>query len=72
MEWVGAVDIFERSTMKHSLRYTAFYGEGDSKSFKAVEKVFNYPGFKYECISHYQEGLGNRLRKLRKEKPVRQ
>ena len=70
MERVGAVNIFERSIMKHSLRYTAFYGDGDCKSFKAVEKVYgdNYPMVKYECIGHYQKRLGNRLRKLRKVK----
>ena len=70
MERVGAVNIFERSIMKHSLRYTAFYGDGDCKSFKAVEKVYgdNYPVVKYECIGHYQKRLGNRLRKLRKVK----
>ena len=40
MEKIGAVKIFERSIEKYSLRYTDFYGEGDSKSFSAVEKVY--------------------------------
>ena len=56
--------------MKHSLRYTAFYVDGDSKHFKAVEMVYgdNYPVVKYGCICRYQKRLGNRLRKLRKKK----
>ena len=55
--------------MKHSLRYTA-YDDGDSKSFKAVEKAYgdNHSVDKYECIGHYQKRLGHRFRKLRKEK----
>ena len=69
---VGAVKIFERSLDKHSLRYTAFYGDGDSKSFKAVEMVYgeDNPVIKHECIGHYQKRVGNRLRKLAKEKKI--
>ena len=66
MESTGALRIFERSVKKHGLRFTNFYGDGDSKSFKTVENV--YPGISvetFECIGHYQKRVGNRLRKLR-------
>ena len=58
MEKIGAVKIFERSIEKYSLRYTDFYGDGDSKSFSAVEKVYGDDKLvsKKECIGHYQEG----------------
>ena len=69
MEKIGAVKIFECSIEKYSLRYTDFYGDGDSKSFSAVEKVYGDDKLsKKECIGHYQMTVGNRLRKLRKEK----
>ena len=67
MEKVGTTNIFERPVQKHGLYYTSFYGDGDSKSFSAVEKVYGpaKPVTKYECIGHYQKRVGNRLRKLR-------
>ena len=70
MEKIGAVKIFECSIEKYSLRYTDFYGDGDSQSFSAVEKVYGDDKLvsKKECIGHYQRRVGNRLRKLRKEK----
>ena len=70
MEKAGSVSIFQRSIEKNGLRYTTFYGDGDSKSFNAVENIYgdDYPVIKQECIGHYQKRLGNRLRKLRMEK----
>ena len=72
MEKAGAVSIFQRSIEKNGLRYTTFYGDGDSKSFNAVENIYgdDYPVIKQECIGHYQKRVGNRLRKLRKEKKL--
>ena len=70
MEKVGAVKIFERSVEKHRLYYTAYYGDGDSKSYASVKNIYaplkTMP--KYECIGHYQKRVGCRLRKLRKDK----
>ena len=73
MEKIGAVKIFERSIEKYSLRYTDFYGDGDRQSFSAVEKVYGDDKLvsKKECIGHYQKRVGNRLRKLRKEKRLK-
>ena len=72
MEKVGAVNIFERSVTKYGLRYTDFYGDGDSKISSAVEKIYgnDKPVMKKECIGHYQKRVGNRLRKMRKEKKL--
>ena len=50
------------------LRYIEYYGDGDTKSFSSVEKV--YTGInvnKKECIGHVQKRMGTRLRKLVKE-----
>ena len=66
MEVSGTKKIFERSVELNQLRYTEFYGDGDSKSFPAVKDV--YPGVivrKKECIGHVQKRVGTRLRKLK-------
>ena len=65
METVGAEKIFNESVTKHQLYYTSFYGDGDSKSYPAVEKVYrpDKPVKKYECIGHYQKRVGTRLHK---------
>ena len=63
MEKVRAVNIFQRSIEKHCIYFTAFYGDGRSRNFSAVE---NYYGdnddpkkvMKYECIGHYQKRVG--------------
>ena len=68
MEAVGAPSMFDRSIEKHGLRYTRFYGDGDSKSFDEVKNM--YDGVvveKQECVGHVQKRVGNRLRKLIRE-----
>ena len=66
MEPVGAKRMFERSIQKHSLRYTEFYGDGDSKSFPSVQNIYDDVTVKkLECIGHVQKRVGTRLRKLR-------
>ena len=42
MKPVGAKRIWERSLQKNKLRYTSFYGDGDSKSFSTIKDT--YPG----------------------------
>ena len=70
MEKVGAENFFGRSVDKYNLYYISFYGDGDSKAFPAVEKIYGpeKPMTKYECIGHYQKRVGNRLRKLKKDR----
>ena len=38
MEPEGARRIWSRSIEKHNLRYTDFYGDGDSKGYDAVKR----------------------------------
>ena len=66
MEIIGTKRIFKRSVEKHGLRYVKFLGDGDSKSFPAVEDI--YEGMKVEqleCIGHVQKWAGIRLRNLK-------
>ena len=68
----GADRIFQRSVEKHNLRYTEFYGDGDSKSFTRVKGVYEDDGIemeKKECIGHVQKRVGTVLRKLKRENP---
>ena len=67
MEVTGVERIFSRSIVINKLQYTEYYGDGDSKSFSAVKKI--YPSrkvVKKECIGHVQKRIGNQLRKLKK------
>ena len=48
MEQEGAKRIFGRPEENRGLKYTHFYGDGDSKSFKVVENI--YPDKKSDNI----------------------
>ena len=64
MEVAGATTIFGRSMEKHNLRYTQFYGDGDSKNYEKVKNLYtDVVVEKFECVGHVQKRLGNRLRK---------
>ncbi|GFV11830.1 uncharacterized protein TNCV_4777961 [Trichonephila clavipes] len=66
MEPVGAYRIFERSEDHRMLRYTDYYGDGDSKAFDAVKDIYGKDSVtKLECIGHIQKRVGTRLRKLK-------
>ena len=68
MEPVGAKRIWERSLQKNELRYTSFYGDGDSKIFSTIKNT--YPAItvqKIECAEHVQKGVGCHLRNLKKQ-----
>ena len=67
MEMEGALEIFKRSIEKHNLRYTGYLGDGDTKSFIAVENIYPQQKVeKLECIGHVQKRVGRRLRELKK------
>ena len=60
----GAKHKFQRSVELHNLKYTEFYGDGDSKSFSMIKKVYQDAGIsveKKECISHLQKRRGLEL-----------
>ncbi|GFV93361.1 uncharacterized protein TNCV_3685841 [Trichonephila clavipes] len=66
MEPVGAYRIFERSEDHRMLRYTDYYGDGDSKAFDAVKDIYGKDSVtKLECIGHIKKRVGTRLRKLK-------
>ena len=68
MEVAGTKLMFQRSIEKYQLRYTRFYGDGDSKSFPAVENIYEgHKVKKLECVGHVQKRVGTRLRKLKQE-----
>ncbi|GFX13210.1 uncharacterized protein TNCV_2989741 [Trichonephila clavipes] len=56
MEPVGAYRIFERSEDHRMLRYTDYYGDGDSKAFDAVKDIYGKDSVaKLECIGYIQK-----------------
>ncbi|GFV76495.1 uncharacterized protein TNCV_4727151 [Trichonephila clavipes] len=66
MEAVGATRIFQHSIVKHGLKYSHYYGDGDSKGFISVKDTNGKESVtKYECIGHVQKRVGVRLRKLK-------
>ena len=67
MESEGAKRVFQRSIEKNGLRYTEFFGDGDSKGFPTIEKIYDdVTVVKRECIGHVQKRVGTRLRRLKK------
>ena len=65
-----AAPILWRRSEERRLRYTTFIGDGDSKSFIAVQNASPYGPHvkieKEECVGHVQKRVGTNLRKLKK------
>ena len=40
VEKVAAEKVFKQSVTNHSLHYTSFYGDGDSKAFLVLENAY--------------------------------
>ena len=68
MEAAGACRLYERSLVRHKMRYIPFVGDGDSKSHASVTRSEPYgPGVfipKEDCIGHVTKRMGTALRKL--------
>ncbi|GFV38382.1 uncharacterized protein TNCV_4958251 [Trichonephila clavipes] len=59
-------NLYMRSEDHRMLRYTDYYGDGDSKAFDAVKDIYGKDSVtKLECIGHIQKRVGIRLRKLK-------
>ena len=79
METQGAIEMFLGSVDKTGLRYTTFFGDGDSNCYASVcEALKNAPTcFIYEvkkekCVGHIQKRIGTALREYkRKMKGIR-
>ena len=55
VELVGAQRMWNRSVKKNKLRYTEFYGDGDSKSFNTVKNTYvDIEVKKIECVGDVQ------------------
>ncbi|GFV08424.1 hypothetical protein TNCV_328581 [Trichonephila clavipes] len=55
---LGLIVFFERSEDHRMLRYTDYYGDGDSKAFDAVKDIYGKDSVtKLECIGHIQKEL---------------
>ena len=68
MDASGLLAIFQRSVDNHSVRYTEFLGDGDSKAHRLIveEAVYgNKEVTKLECVGHVQKRLSSRLRSLK-------
>ena len=74
METAGATEIFSSSKETHGLYYTSYYGDHDSKAYPAVKDIYgpNKPIKKFECVDHYQKGVGSRLCNLKKKQTNKQ
>lgn len=72
MEPEGAKHIFKRSVSSHKLQYDELFGDGDSKSFSAVENIYkeeyDVVVKEAECDGPVQKRLGTALRKLNKKR----
>ena len=68
MESDDIVECFKNSVYFNKLRYTAYIGDGDTKSYTNVLLANPYPGFeieKAECVGHVQDRVDTRLRKFK-------
>ena len=66
MEPEGAKRIFKRSVTSHNLQLDKLFGDGDSKSFSAVENIYKKEYdvvVKKECVGQVQKRLGTALEK---------
>ncbi|GFS60757.1 uncharacterized protein TNCV_2001611 [Trichonephila clavipes] len=60
--------IFKHSESLHGLRYTKFWGHGDSRAYKAIKKMQPYGDTgieKLKCVGHVEKRMGTRLRALK-------
>ncbi|GFU04750.1 uncharacterized protein TNCV_4377761 [Trichonephila clavipes] len=67
VDWM--LRIFNRSEKLHSLKYSNYIGDGDTKTFNALSENKPYGDDhlieKIECVGHVQKRMGTRLRKLK-------
>ncbi|GFT13138.1 uncharacterized protein TNCV_2855281 [Trichonephila clavipes] len=69
MEPVGAYRIFERSEDHRMLRYTDYYGDGDSKAFDAVKDIYGKDSVtKLRMYRAYSKKSWNKASKIEKQK----
>ena len=70
MESAGVLQIYKRSVVERSLRYTTYLGDGDSKSFQDIINADPYPGKtcnRYECVGHVQKRVTAHINTLKQQ-----
>lgn len=73
MEKEAGLRIWARSVNKNKMRYVVFVGDGDAKTFSALQEMnnntspYDFPIVKEECVNHVGKRLGTRLRKLKSD-----
>lgn len=73
MEIETALRIWARSVDKNKMTYVVFVGDGDAKTFIALQEMNNNTGpygipvVKEECVNHLGKRLCTRLRKLKSD-----
>ncbi|GFX83316.1 uncharacterized protein TNCV_2489721 [Trichonephila clavipes] len=65
MEVDGMKEIFQRSVPQRNEKYIKYIGDGDTKTFPALQRTALYSIEKVECVGHIQKRMGARLRKLK-------
>ncbi|XP_071629501.1 uncharacterized protein [Temnothorax longispinosus] len=70
MEVDATCEIFQRSEEKYKIKYKHYVGDGDAKTFSAIQNIQPYGPdfqiFKGECVGHVQKRMGSRLRNVKK------
>ncbi|GFW19151.1 uncharacterized protein TNCV_254781 [Trichonephila clavipes] len=64
----------EPSKSSNALRYTKFWGDGDSRAYKAVNEMHPYGDIdigKLECVGYVEKWMETRLRALKLKKKAR-
>lgn len=67
MEVSAMINMFSKSEEKYQVRYLNYVGDGDCKTFLALNtnNPYSSPITKIECVGHIQKRMGSRLRKLK-------
>ena len=71
-----AAEIMWGRSLNKGLRYVVFVGDGDSSAYKRVLAMRDgqgpygreHPVVKHECVNHFANRLGSRLRNLKRER----
>ena len=67
MEKQMALNMWNRSEEKNTMRYSAMISDGDVFPYSAICDNVDYLVEKEECVNHFSKRLGTRLRNLKKE-----
>ena len=67
MEKHMALNMWQRSEEKNSMRYSTMVSDGEASTFAHLQENVDYPVEKEGCVNHVSKRLGTKLRKLKEE-----